>query len=192
MSGSRSLGPALGEPGVQRYYHLRGAGMRGAIFRELPPREQWEGGGEAGGRRPGPGWRWRRPASWAPARGVSPGHRAESRGVLARENRGRIWLGPGRRRGRGRSPPCWEPEGEEARGGVSFASPLASELRGDSGRRQARCPRGEAGGGPRAPGGLTGFSPLPSSPPQGDAAPPDARLRRLRRSPGFSRLAAAA
>lgn len=28
--------------------------MRGAVFRELPPREQWEGGWEAGGRRPGP------------------------------------------------------------------------------------------------------------------------------------------
>lgn len=53
--------------------------------------------------------------------------------------------------------------------GVCSRSPRrsapTSELRGGSGRRQARGPRGEAGGGPRAPGGLAGLSPLlPSSP----------------------------
>lgn len=166
--------------------------MRGAIFHELRPQEQWEGGGEAGGRRPGPGWRWRRPASWARGRGVSPGHWAESRSFLARENRGLRWRGPGRRRGRGPSPPGWDLEGEEGRGGVSFSSPSAFERCGGSGRRWALSPRGEASGGPRAPGGLAGLSPLPSSPPRGDAAPPDARLRQLRRSPSSPRLAAAA
>lgn len=152
--------------------------MRGVVFRELPPQKQWEGSGEAGGRRPGPGWRCWRPASSAPGRGVSPGHRAQSRGVPARENRGRSWRRPGRRWGWGPSPPAGTERATRPGVGV-FTSlprrwPPASEHGSGSGRRRARGPRGEAGGGPPAPGWLAGLSPLPSSPPLDDAAPPDA------------------
>lgn len=144
--------------------------MRGAVFLELGPREQWEGGGEAGGRRPGQGWRWRRPASWAPGRGVSPGHRAESRGVWARENRGWRWRGPGGGGGRGPSPPGWDGKGEGAQGGVSSSSPRRSPQPSSSAATQVGAgPRWEAGGGSPAPGGLAGLSPLLSSSPQGPA-----------------------
>lgn len=155
--------------------------MRGVIFRGLPPQEQWEGGGETGGRRPGPGWRWRRPVSSAPGLGVSPGHRAESRGALARENRGQLWRGPGRKQGRGPSPPGWDPEGAE---GSPLPLPAACPRPPSSAEAQAGAGRGPtwgSGGGPPGPGGLAGLSPLPSSPPRGDETPPDARLRRLRR-----------
>uniref|UniRef100_A0A8D1SE22 Protein 4.1 n=2 Tax=Sus scrofa TaxID=9823 RepID=A0A8D1SE22_PIG len=125
--------------------------MWSAIVLELQPREQWEGDGEAGGRRPGPDWRWRRPASRAPGRGVSPGHRADSRGVLARENRGRRWQGPGRRRGRGQSPPSWDRECEGARGGVSSSLPHSLPGPLSSVAAQLECTSEPAGRPPDSP-----------------------------------------
>ena len=173
--------------------------MWSAIVLELQPREQWEGDGEAGGRRPGPDWRWRRPASRAPGRGVSPGHRADSRGVLARENRGRRWQGPGRRRGRGQSPPSWDRECEGARGGVS--SSLPHSLPGPLSSVAAQVgARPTWGSGRRATSArrTRRAQPPPLLPSPGSrAAPPDARprlgrlgrLQRRRRSAATRSLA---
>lgn len=80
---------------------------------------------------------------------------------------------------------------------MSFSSPLASELRAAQVGARRGAHVGERTAGLERQPGSRGSAPLPfpplySSPPRGDAAPPDARLRRLRRSPGSSRLTAAA
>lgn len=171
--------------------------MRGVIFRGLPPRKQWEGGGEAGGRRPGPGWRCWRPGSSAPGRGVSPGHWAHCRGVPARESRGRCWQRPGRRRGRGPSPPAGTERATRPGVGVSTSSPRCWPRPLSTAVAQVGAGRGahvgkQTAGHQRQPGSW-GSAPspplLPSSPPRDGTAPPEARLRRLRRSPGCSPLA---
>lgn len=164
---------------VRRYCHL-GEGWK--ALRDLP---QAPAAGTMGGRRGG-GWASARSGleveeagelgagPWGLARATD-----QSRGVLARENPGRRWRGPGRRRGEEASPPGRDREGEEARAGVCSRSPggsaPTSELRRGSGRRQARGPRGEAGGGPRAPGGLSGLSPLLSSSPLPGGRPGSSR-----------------
>lgn len=171
--------------------------MRGVVFCELLPREQWEGGGEAGGRRPGPGWRWRRPASPAPGLGVSPGHRAvsrELRGLLARESRGRRWRGPGGGRGGARAHPAGTRRATRPGLGSPLPLPAARPRPPSSAAAQVGAGRGahvgnRAGGGPRGPRGLAGLSPFPLPPSRGGAAPPDARRRRLGRSLGGSPLA---
>ncbi|XDA82621.1 hypothetical protein R6Z07F_012533 [Ovis aries] len=108
-----------------------------------------------------------------------PGHWAESRGVLARENRGRRWRGPGGGRGRGPSPPGWDREGAEALGGVSSGSPRHSPRPLSSAATQIGA-RPTWGSGRRASSARRArgaqLPPLLPSPGAG-AAPPDARPR---------------
>lgn len=112
-------------------------------------------------------------------RGVSPGHWAESRGVLARENRGRRWRGPGGGGGRGPSPPGWDGEGAGALGGVSSGSPRHSPRPLSSAATQTGA-RPTWGSGRRASSARRahGAQPPPLLPsPGAGAAPPDARPR---------------
>lgn len=103
--------------------------------------------------------------------GVSPGHRAESRGVLARENQGRRWRGPGGGGGRGPSPPGWDGEGAGALGGVSSGSPCRSPRPLSSAATQVGA-RPTWGSGRRAISARRDRGaqpPLPCSPPRGPA-----------------------
>lgn len=96
--------------------------------------------------------------------GVSPGHRAESRGVLARENRGRRWRGPGGGGGRGPSPPGWDGEGAGALGGVFSGSPRRSPRPLSSAATQVG-PRPTWGSGRRATSARRARGAQPPSPP---------------------------
>lgn len=154
---------------------------RRRFFLELGSREQWErrlgrrvgvGQVRTGG---GPG---RRPGRLGC--GVRPGHWAESRGVLARENRGRRWRGPGGGRGGAQAHQAGTGRRGGPGAGLLGVSPALAPASGLAATNERPAHVGEAGGGPAAPGGLAGLS--------SSLLPPEGRRGSSRRAARLGQL----